>query len=170
MTSKFTIDWEPWNSFESHDKWNAHESIDEPTHYLLDLLRRHKIKAIFYCVGWLQFRRVDLIDLIQKDGHVIGYHSYFHQHDDDEIPNDRPYRAPRWKDEKRLYSGGFWFRIMPYWWIKREVEKTGIFFIHPHDVLLEHPDCGIRTLDRRLGLKTSRNKLERLCREVTWNG
>ena len=166
----FTVDFEVWNSFDRYGKWNAHEHIDEPTHYLLDLLRRHQIKAIFYCVGWLADRRVDLIQKIVKDGHIIGDHTYYHSMDPKvTLEGDRPFRAPRWHGEKRLYSGGFWFRAMPYNWVKKEVEKTGIFFIHPHDVLLEHPDCGVRTFDRRLGLKTSRDKLERLCREVKWD-
>jgi hypothetical protein len=161
---KFTVDWEVWNSYDPHYKWDASSYIDEPTHYLLDLLRRHDIKAIFYCVGWLKDNRADLYKSIQADGHVLGDHTYFH--------NGRttfsPSREPRWKGEKRLFSGGFWFRLMPYWWIKKEVEKEGIFFIHPHDVLLEHPKCGLRTFDRNIGLKTSRDKLERLVRELDW--
>lgn len=165
----FTVDFEVWNSFESHEKWSKEDHIDEPTLYLLDLLRRHQIKSIFYCVGWLQDNRKDLYNLIKENGHVMGYHSYYHRNDPKVIIPERPYRGPRWAGEKRLYSGGFWFRAMPYKWVKKEVEKTGIFFVHPHDVLLDHPECGLRTFDRRIGLKTSRDKLERLCREVTWS-
>ena len=165
----FTIDWEVWNSFDRHSKWNPNSHIDEPTNYLLDLLQRHQIKAIFYCVGWLADRRPDLFEAIKKS-HIIGDHTYYHSTDPIvRLSDDVPFRAPRWHGEKRLYSGGFWFRLMPYWWIKKEVEKTGVFFVHPHDVILEHPKCGLRTFDRRLGLKTSRDKLERLCREVKWN-
>lgn len=177
MASIFTVDWEVWNSFESHTKWNPYQDIDEPTHYLLDLLRRHQIKAVFFCVGWLKEKRSDLAEKIKSDGHVIGNHTYLHSTEtgstlstdkSDSWRGEGPRRAPRWKGEKRLFSGGFWFRAMPYWWTKREVEKTNVFFVHPHDVLLEHPECGLRTFDRRLGLKTSRDKLERLCREVEW--
>lgn len=164
----FTIDWEAINSFDNFEKWDM--NIDEPTHYLLDLLRRHNIKAIFYCVGWVYDDKRELVRLIKEDGHIIGDHTYFHSMNPSiRFKEPRPFRAPRWKGEKRLFSGGFWFRLMPYWWIKREVEKTGIFFIHPHDVVLEHPKCGIRTFDRNIGLKTSRDKLERLVREIEWN-
>lgn len=166
----YTVDWECINSYRPHTEWNAYESIEEPTLYLLDLLRRHQIKAIFYCVGWLEDHRPDLIHKIKSNGHTLGDHTYYHSMNP-KITSEynRPFRAPRWEGEKRLYSGGFWFRVMPYKWVKREVEKTGVFFIHLHDLLFEHPECGIRTFDRRLGLKTSRDKLERLCREVTWH-
>ena len=161
----FTIDFETWDSFRHHTKWKDVDLIEEPTMYLLDLLRRHQIKAIWYCVGWLGDKKPELFNLIKINGHIIGDHTYFHEGN----KSFEPFRAPRWKGEKRLYSGGFWFRAMPYWWIKREVQRNGIFFIHPHDVLFEHPSCGLRTFDRRIGLKTSRDKLERLVRELEWN-
>jgi hypothetical protein len=167
----FTVDWEPYYSFKPYGKfWETNNPmVDEPTNYLLDLLRRHNIKAIFYVVGWLRYQRPLLFSKIVSEGHIIGDHTYYHKVNTNIVKNHGvPFRAPRWHGEKRLYSGGFWFRVMPYWWLKREVENTRTFFVHPHDVILEHPECGIRTFDRRLGLKTSRDKLERLCREVTW--
>ena len=167
---RFTVDWELFNSYDHWSQWDANSHIDEPTMYLLDLLRRHQIKAIFYCVGWLEDNRTDLYDKIRSEGHIMGDHTYYHRTGSHLVRNvDVPYRAPRWQGEKRLFSGGFWFRLLPYWWIKKEVEKTGVFFVHPHDVLLEHPECGIRTFDRSIGLKTSRDKLERLCREVNFS-
>lgn len=162
----FTVDWECWDSFRPWQKWERVNLIEEPTHYFLDLFRRHQIKAIFYCVGLLAEKKNKLFNHIKSEGHLVGDHSYFHSSNDARWTY--PYRAPRWKGEKRLYSGGFWFRLMPYKWTKREVEKTGIFFVHPHDVMLEHPGCGLRTFDRRIGLKTSRDKLESLCREIKW--
>lgn len=175
----FTVDWEHWGSFKPYGKyWEDNDPlIEEPTNYLLDLLRRHQIKAIFYCVGWMVDNYSESFRKIKDDGHVIGDHTYYHKMPSLDMKffyerlnrKEEPFRAPRFKGQKRLYSGGFWFRAMPYNWLKKEVEKTGIFFVHPHDVLLEHPDCGLRIFDRRLGLKNSRDKLERLCREVVWN-
>lgn len=159
----FTIDWECWDSFRPHTEWQDVSIIEEPTLYLLDLLRRHKIKAIWYVVGWLADKNPTLFNLIKINGHVIGDHTYFHQG----VKSFEPFRAPRWRGEKRIYSGGFWLRAMPYWWLKREVLKTGTFFVHPHDLLFEHPKC--YRIDRQVGLKTSRDKLERLVRELEWN-
>lgn len=168
----FTVDWEPVFSFKPYGTyWEKNDPlVDEPTQYLLDLLRRHDVKAIFYCVGWLRDRKMKLFEQIYDEGHLLGDHTYLHTYEKrskEELDNPL-FRAPRWQGVKRLYSGGFWFRLMPYWWIKKEVEKTGVFFIHPHDLLFDHPDCGnpIKTFERRLGLKTSRDKLERLMREV----
>lgn len=172
----FTIDLECWDSFRSWERWENVSLIEEPTLYLLDLLRRHQIKAIWYVVGWLADQHLDLINLINANNHIIGDHSYFHNADGPSErvwfqPGKKLFRSPRWKGEKRLYSGGFWLRAMPYWWIKRTVLNEKVFYIHPHDLLFEHPECGnpLKTFERRLGLKTSRDKLERLCRELEWD-
>lgn len=167
----FTIDWESIYSYEPFNKWRIKNPlVDEPTEHLLDLLRRHDIKAIFYVVGYLRYSKPLLFSQIVQAGHAIGDHTWSHNINDGQ-PRFEPYRAPRWKGQKRLFSGGFWFRLMPYWWIKREVERTGIFFIHPHDLLEYHPCTRnpFRNWMRRVGLKTSRDKLERLTREINWD-
>src|SRR3990167_3450075 len=109
----FTVDWEPWYSFKSYGKfWEDNDPlVEEPTMYLLDLLRRHDIKAIFYCVGWLSHHSPLLLSKIKNDGHIIGDHTYYH---DATLYHIKPkiFRAPRWQGEKRLYSGGFWFRAL----------------------------------------------------------
>lgn len=166
------VHWEPYYSYKPYgDFWEKNNpQVDEPTKYLLDLLQRHEVKAIFYVVGWLRYCSPMLFTKIVNEGHVIGDHTWYHDINDGQ-PRFKPFRAPRWKGQKRLYSGGFWFRFMPFWWIKKEVEKTGIFFIHPYDVMEDHPKCGnpFRNWMRQYGLKTSRDKLERLMREVSWD-
>lgn len=166
----FTVDYEHWLCFKPYGQsWEETDlELEEPTDYLLDLLRRHNIKAIFYVLGWLRYNKPELIAKIEADGHVIGDHTFIH-----EAPDIKPsylFRSPRWNGERRLLSGGFWLRAMPYWWIKREVDKEKCLFVHPHDIMLGHPDCGnlFQNLQRDIGLKTARDKLERLCRETTW--
>lgn len=163
-----TIDWEPYFCLYPYSKfWEENDPlVEEPTYYLLDLLRRHQIKAIWYMLGWLIDRRPELALAIKDDGHVIGDHTYYHKAS--EKPSYQPFRAPRFHGQRRLYSGGFWLRAMPYSWLKREVLKEGQFFVHPHDVMLDHPELPNpwQNFYRQLGLKTSRDKLERLCREV----
>ena len=168
--AKFTVDWEHVNSYKPFAEWSKENPlVQEPTEYLLDLLSRHNVKAIFYVVGWLRFSSPLQFSQIVSAGHTIGDHTWSHDVEDGQ-PRFKPFRAPRWKGEKRLYSGGFWFRFMPYSWIKKEVERTGIFFIHPHDIMESHPRCDnpLRNWIRQAGLKTSRDKLERLMREVDW--
>lgn len=171
MKTTFTIDWESWFCLYPYGSFweDSDPLVSEPTHYLLDLLRRHQIKAIWYIVGWLGHKKPKLVTEIFQEGHTLGDHTYYHKVDRFRLDfKPAVYRAPRFEGEKRLYSGGFWFRTMPYWWLKREVLKEGQFFVHPHDVMLEHPRLPNlwQNWYRHVGLKTSRDKLERLCREV----
>lgn len=176
MKPVFTVDWEAYFCYRPYSSfWEENDPlVEEPTMYLLDLLRRHNIKAIFYCLGWLVDKRPDLFELIKKEGHIIGWHTYYHNNQQVKWPNkfidDKviPFRAPRFKGEPRLYSGGFWFRFLPYSWSKKLLEKSGVFYIHPHDVLPWHPtEPSLRhNFKRCWGLDTVRDKLEKLCREV----
>lgn len=164
----FTIDWEPVFAYRPYSTyWELQDPmVKEPTYYLLDLLDRHGIKAIWYCVGWLKDRERALFKAIVKKGHVIGDHTYYHKLED-RIQNTL-FRSPKFKGEKRLYSGGFWFRALPYQVSKALLDQSRIFYIHPHDLLLDHPPTGSVTQDlkRSIGTSTVKDKLERLCREV----
>lgn len=168
----FSIDWESWFCLYPYSEfWEKNDPlVREPTMYLLDLLRRHQIKAIFYCVGWLGSKCGDLVAQIEQEGHIIGDHSYFHTYEKwgPDTLADPIFRAPKFKGQKRLYGGGFFLRAMPYWWLKRQVLKEGMFYVHPHDLLWEHPRLTnpLHNLKRCIGLKTVRDKLERLTREV----
>ena len=167
----FTVDWEPWFCHIPYSlAWKKTcPQVDEPTEYLLDLLRRHEIKAIFYVLGYLADDKPKLFHQIQAEGHVIGKHTYYHTYDPTpQELSDPLFRSPRFVGQKRLYAGGFFLRAMPYWWLKRQVLREGGVYVHPHDILWEHPKCDnpIQNWKRQVGLRTSRDKLERLCREV----
>ena len=168
----FTVDWEPYFCYLPYCSfWEENDPlVEEPTYYLLDLLRRHKVKAVWYVLGWMKDKREDLFNEIVKEGHVIGHHTYKHTYDNSKEKLNNPlFRSPRFQGQKRLYSGGFWFRAMPYWWSKNELRKSGVFYIHPHDLLgLDHPYTGspFQDFKRFIGSTTVRDKLERLLREV----
>ena|SRR3990167_52086 len=176
----FTIDWEPWFCHIPYCSfWEENDLlVKEPTYYLLDLLQRHKVKAIFYALGWLAERQSDLLQEIKKEGHLIGFHTFYHSKEEADYGNllrkieghsyKEPFRPPKFRGQKRLYSGGFWFRAMPYWWSKNELRKSGTFYLHPYDILWEHPKCfnPFQEFKRQIGLNTVRDKLERLLREV----
>ncbi len=53
--------------------------VIENTKIILQLLNKHQQKAVFYVLGWIAEQYPDLIKLIVKEGHTIGYHSYYHQ-------------------------------------------------------------------------------------------
>ena len=50
----------------------------ETTPVLLQLLRKHGIKSIFFCSGEKAEKYPELINHIKSDGHLIGNHGYSH--------------------------------------------------------------------------------------------
>ena len=46
---------------------------------ILEVLDNNNTKATFFCLGWICEKYPDLIKKIDKLGHHIGSHSYYHQ-------------------------------------------------------------------------------------------
>ena len=119
----FTVDLEEWFVVEilsgrfSADDWRSLEStVIDNSLSLLDLLKKKKVKATWYTLGWVADEYPDLIQEIFQNGHEIACHSYYHRRVDrldregfrrdtqkavDAIVKaigDRPYgyRAPSW--------------------------------------------------------------------------
>lgn len=165
----FTVDWENWNRGLFI---GGYTRIEEPTIYLLNLLRKHKIKAIFYMLGMDVQQNYSLYKKIIADGHIEGDHGYYHYHDEGPHMADNlyPHRSPFWDKTPMPWppSGGFFFRVMPFWYVKWAVLKSGMGWIHPHDLDEGHPRIKNPWLNwkRHVGLKTARKKLERLLQEV----
>ncbi|MCX7612091.1 MAG: polysaccharide deacetylase family protein [Ignavibacterium sp.] len=53
--------------------------ISNITADILNILSKHKIKAIFFCVGENILRNISLTGEIIKEGHSIGNHTFNHQ-------------------------------------------------------------------------------------------
>ena len=45
---------------------------------LLNILAKHKVRAIFFCSGKAASENPDLVNKIKSDGHIIGNHGYNH--------------------------------------------------------------------------------------------
>ena len=60
-----------WNKFESR----IHANCDR----ILDLLDRKKVKATFFCLGWVAEKYPEVIRKIDAAGYEIGTHSHMHQ-------------------------------------------------------------------------------------------
>jgi polysaccharide deacetylase family protein (PEP-CTERM system associated) len=60
-----------WPDFESR--------VEANTRRLLKLLEKHAIRGTFFVLGWIAERYPDLVKDIQRDGHEIGCHSYWHR-------------------------------------------------------------------------------------------
>lgn len=168
MVAKFTVDWENWN----RGLFIAGENrINEPTEYILNLLDKHNIRATFYCLGIDVHQNWGLFKKIEKK-HEIGCHGYYHYHDEPRYMADIKFRSPFWDLTKMPFppSGGFFFRIMPLWYIKWAIKKSDVFWIHLHDLDERHPKLKNPFLNwkRHVGLKGARRKLERLLQEVSF--
>ena len=60
--------------------WDHYElRVVHSTHRILRLLQKHNIQGTFFVLGWVAQRCTDLVRDIQKDGHEIGSHSYWHR-------------------------------------------------------------------------------------------
>jgi len=68
-------------------------------------------------------------------------------------------------------SGGFFFRILPLFLLRWAIKKTGIFWIHPHDLDENHPKVNNLLLNwkRQVGTKGALKKLERLIQTGVFN-
>lgn len=156
----FTVDWEDWNDA-LHIPGES--LIHEPTMFLLDILDKYDVSAVFYILGkTLERSYEDYAAIVRRQRHVIRSHGYFHYRYED--ADRKPYA-------NLGFTGGFYFRAFPYWFIKREVERTGNYYLHPHDIMLEHPTVKnpILNMKRQIGLKQSRLKLERLLGDIEWD-
>lgn len=70
------------------DKWESFEQrVEVNTRRILDLLDHHQQKATFFILGWVAEKYPALVLEIDKAGHEIGYHSYYHFHIDKLLEN-----------------------------------------------------------------------------------
>jgi polysaccharide deacetylase family protein (PEP-CTERM system associated) len=85
MKNAISIDLEDWFCADSlgclikREDWDKYElRVFESTKRVLDLLRRHKTNATFFVLGWIADKLPDLIREIEKNGHEIAVHGYYH--------------------------------------------------------------------------------------------
>ncbi|NDP28151.1 MAG: polysaccharide deacetylase family protein, partial [Flavobacterium sp.] len=51
---------------------------NENTVFILDILRKHNVKATFFCVGKNIEKHPEILKRIIEEGHLVGNHSYSH--------------------------------------------------------------------------------------------
>ncbi len=52
--------------------------VPEVTPLVLSILKKYNVKATFFCVGENVDKHPEVFDLLLKDGHAIGNHTYHH--------------------------------------------------------------------------------------------
>lgn len=209
-------DWYNGNISPKDTNWERFEyRVDKMVLPILDFLDQKKVKATFFCMGWLADNHPELVREIANRGHQIGCNSYMHAEPNtltkeqfyDDVKRSREilekvsgksveaYRAPsfatlgieEWyfdvlKDlgfkydcsiygakptvingikefpvckykGKIPYSGGGYFRLMPYRLIKSLMRNNDyvMTYFHPRDFDKEQPRWeGLSTKDRFL--------------------
>lgn len=164
----FTVDWE--NYSDGLHIWGSNRVV-EPTEFLLDILDKYGVKAIFYILGKTASCNQGLVEKIRERGHTLGSHGYWHLYNEGNTCKDKIFRSPYFnKEGVPGFCGGFFFRLLPLWLVKREIMRTGMFFIHPHDIDEGHPEIPnpLMNWKRHVGLKTARKKLDKLLNSITW--
>jgi peptidoglycan/xylan/chitin deacetylase (PgdA/CDA1 family) len=61
----------------------------EMTLLVLDLLKKHNVKATFFCIGVQIEKNPEILEMIVAEGHLVGNHSYSHSHFFDFYRKDR---------------------------------------------------------------------------------
>lgn len=254
-----TFDIEEWYLAEHRDqvpveRWAKMESrVVQNTMRILEMLRNYQIKAHFFIMGWVAEKHPPLIEEILKQGHGIGYHSWWHkdiseQHADEfeaELTKGidffrqqfgiqiNTYRAPFFSmrgdtfhtysilakhgiklsssiktgnpglysqlpDEPFIldtphgkiiemplnryhfaghyfpFTGGGYFRLLPYFWIKRQVKASNytMFYFHPRDFDKHIPFTRynplLRNISNHIGTSTSQQKFLRLLQDFEY--
>ena len=70
-------------------QWDSYESrVVASTQKILRLVDRHQIRATFFVLGWVADRFPGLVRDIQKSGHEIGSHSFWHRLIYDQTPEE----------------------------------------------------------------------------------
>lgn len=172
------LEW-PWHALWLPEAWLDGDWWGvEVAHRLRRMLARHHVQATWYVVGQLAKSYPDLISALAADGHAIGSHGYWHRHGERDgdasdqqtravLPHCVGYRSPYWDTTACPgRSGGVWFRVLPYQWLKRNIQRTGVLWLHPHD--LEDWYLG-GPLRRHLFFCRPWERLERLLTELTWD-
>lgn len=166
MVPKFEVHLEDWyHGIYSYERWEGKEERFWFIHsFLMTLLKKYNIKAIFYILDGIQEKYPNLVKVLSNDGYLVGSHGRYHERNET-MSEAHLFRQPySWLG----FTGGFWFRVLPLWFLKWQVLKHGLFYIHPHDLDEKHPKLKNPFMNwkRHVGLKGARKKLEKLLQEV----
>lgn len=89
-----TFDIEDWfvindATWVHHSEWQHLPShLEANVHTILNLLNKHDIKATFFVLGWVAEHFPELVKEIDRQGHEIGYHSFYHMRPQHQSPEE----------------------------------------------------------------------------------
>ena len=86
MLNAFTVDLEDWFCVGNMERifpphaWREQElRIERPAVRILELLKKHGVRATFFVLGWIAERCPEIVRKIRDAGHEIGLHGHMHQ-------------------------------------------------------------------------------------------
>jgi len=112
-------------------------------------------------------RYEDFANTARIANYEVKSHGVYHNYD------EKADRSPYFNQEGLPFppSGGFFFRLLPVFYLKWAIRKSGICWLHPHDLDEDHPKLKNPFMNwkRHVGLKGAKAKLERLLKEIDWH-
>lgn len=153
----FSFDLEDWNDA-LHIKKDGHTST-KVFWWLLKELQKRRIEPVFYVLQDFSNDFPAIMQILKASNYTLKTHGIHHYRY--EKADRKPYS---WLG----FTGGFYFRALPYWFVKRQIIKRGESYFHLHDFDEQHPKLKNPFMNwkRHIGLKTARKKLLRLLDEV----
>lgn len=164
MLNAFTVDVEDYyhvSAFERQihrARWDDFDSrVGASTRRLLDLLDEHDVKGTFFILGWVADRFPELVDEIDRRGHEIGSHSYWHRLIYEQTPEEfrEDLRRSREVLEGRLGRGVTLFRAPSFSITQKSLWALDIlaeegFAVDSSIFPVHHDRYGIPGAERRL--------------------
>ena len=149
MKNALTIDVEDWhhNIIADYTTWSDYEDrVVYSTTKVLKLLKKHKVTATFFVMGYVADQHPELIAQIAQEGHEIECHGYYHQFVYHLTPEQFLSDITRTRDAIEAFSGrrpiGYrapYFSITRQsWWALEKLAQLGfrydssIFPVHNH--------------------------------------
>jgi hypothetical protein len=163
MAAMFEIHVEDFNHA-LHISKNGHTSKDA-LWWLMYKCQEYEIRPTFYILEDFDKEFPEFKKVLEAAHYEVKSHGVHHYYD------EKADRSPYFNQEGQPGAcGGFYFRFLPLWIIKKEIARTGLFYIHPHDLDETHPRLSNPLLHwkRHVGLKSAKAKLEKLLQEVTF--
>lgn len=102
----------------------------EFTEKVLDVLAKNKVKASFFCVAFFALDNPNIIKRMQKEGHLIGLHSYKHENGIVMLPNkvnddfDKSLKAMKNLNQEVIYYRPPWGHLNL--WILKNIKKHNL--------------------------------------------
>jgi peptidoglycan-N-acetylglucosamine deacetylase len=86
MTNALTVDLEDWyhicgvEGYSDPLQWELYENrVIRNTEKILSLLRKYKVKATFFVLGYIAFKEPSLVRTVRSEGHEIATHGFYHR-------------------------------------------------------------------------------------------